>query len=272
MTVRDAAVPAPSVVPRRPKLRLLRPEWLVRFISVVVVLVAWELYAPHVSRILLRPPSAIASAFVDLIRDGSLLTATTQSLRNLAIGLAIALVVGLVVGVISARSWLVFNASDPWVNALYSTPSVALVPFLSLWLGIGDKAKIAAIALFAVFPILINTQQGVRHVDPGLLEVARSFSSTERRLWRDVLIPSALPFILAGTRLAIGRALVGMVVAEFLTSFSGGLGSLIITYQNVFRVDKMFVPLIVVAFLGIVLMGFVQWLEARLAPWARRET
>ncbi len=271
MTAQEATVVARPAISRRARPRLPGRDWLVRIASVVVVLVAWELYAPHVSRILLRPPSAIATAFVELIRDGSLITATALSLRNLSVGLAIALVVGLVVGVTSARSWLVFNASDPWVNALYSTPSVALVPFLSLWLGSGDRAKIAAIALFAVFPILINTQQGVRHVDPGLLEVARSFSSSERRLWRDVLIPSALPFILAGTRLAIGRALVGMVVAEFLISFTGGLGSLIIIYQNVFRVDKMFVPVIVVAFLGIVLMGIVQWLEARIAPWARRE-
>ncbi len=253
---------------RRP---LLGREWLVRLASIAAILLAWELYAPHVNPIFLKPPSAVAVAFIEMLREGTLLTALAQSLHNFAIGLALALGIGILIGVVSARSWLVLNATNPWVNALYSTPSVALVPFLTLWFGIGDLAKIAAIALFAVFPILINTQQGVRHVDAGLLEVARSFSSSERRLWSDVLLPSALPFVLSGVRLAIGRALVGMIVAEFLTSFGGGLGSLIILYQNNFRVDRMFVPVILVAIIGIVLIGAVQWLEGRIAPWARRE-
>ena len=142
---------------------------------------------------------------------------------------------------------------------------------MSLWLGIGDTAKIAVIALFAVFPILVNTQQGVRYVDPQLLEVARSFSSSERRLWLDVLLPASLPFIFAGIRLSVPRALVGMVLAEFLISVGGGLGSLIIVYQNTFRVDRMFVPVIVVSLMGLALIGLVQWMESRLAPWARRE-
>jgi NitT/TauT family transport system permease protein len=246
--------------------------WIVRLASVAVGLVAWELYAPRVNPILLRAPSAVARAFLELWRDGSLARALGQSLHNLVIGFAIAWAVGLAIGILSARSWLVLHATNPWVNALYSTPSVALVPFLSLWFGIGTTAKIAAIAIFSVFPILINTQEGVRRVDPGLLEVARSFSSSERRLWLDILLPSALPYILAGTRLAIGRALVGMIVAEFLTSFGGGLGSLIIIYQNVFRVDRMLVPVIVVAALGVALIGAVQVLERWLAPWARRDS
>lgn len=271
MRAQAAAAPA-LAVRRRAKRRVAGREWLVRLGSVAAVLLAWELYAPHVSKIFLRPPSDIVRAFVELAQDGSLGVALTQSLRQLAGGLALAIVIGILVGIVSARSWLVFNATNPWVNALYATPSVALVPFFSLWLGIGDRAKIATIALFAVFPVLINTQQGVRHVDQGLLEVARSFSSSERRLWTDVLLPGALPFILAGVRLSIGRALVGMIIAEFFISFGGGLGTLIITYQNVFRVDKMFVPVIIVAFLGIVMMGTVQWIERRVAPWARRET
>ena len=124
--------------------------------------------------------------------------------------------------------------------------------------------------LFAIFPILINTQQGVRNVDPGLLEVARAFNTSERRLWGDVIVPAAMPFIFTGVRLAIGRALIGMIVAEFLVGLAG-LGYLIIVYQNTFRIDKMFVPVIVVAAFGIALMGLVQFVESRVAPWTRRE-
>src|SRR5207249_1963826 len=131
-------------------------------------------------------------------------------------------------------------------------------------------------AILAAFPVLIQNGelqlalgQGVRNVDPGLLEVARAFSSSERRLWKDVVVPSALPFILAGVRLAIGRGLIGMIVAEFLIGLAG-LGYLIIVYQNTFRIDRMFVPVIVVAALGIALMGLVQLIEGRVAPWLRR--
>jgi NitT/TauT family transport system permease protein len=254
-----------SLVPRSAR------EWLVRAGSVVVVLAAWQLYAPHLNPIFLRPPSDVAKAFVDLVQDGTLLQATIESGRTLALGFALALLFGLSVGLGSARSWLAYNAANPWITALYSTPTVALVPFMSLWLGIGDTAKVAVIALFAVFPIIVNTQQGVRYVEPALMEVARAFNSSERRLWTDVLVPSALPFIFAGIRLAIPRALVGMVLAEFLISVGQGLGSLIIIYQNTFRVDRMFVPVIVVAAMGVVLISIVQWLEGRLAPWARRD-
>src|SRR5262249_60963500 len=100
--------------------------------------------------------------------------ATPDRVRNVVIRFLLALLLGLAIWLASARSWLTHNAVNPWLTALYSTPSVALVPFMSLWLGIGDTAKVAVIALFAVFPILVNTQQGVRYVDPGLLEVARS--------------------------------------------------------------------------------------------------
>jgi NitT/TauT family transport system permease protein len=254
-----------SLIPRSGR------EWLVRGASVGFVLIVWQLYAPHVNPIFLRAPSDVAKAFIDLVQDGTLGQASLESGRTLALGFVLALLIGLSVGLGSARSWLAYNAANPWITALYSTPSVALVPFMSLWLGIDDAAKIAVIALFAVFPIIVNTQQGVRYVDPALMEVARAFNSSERRLWTDVLIPSALPFIFAGIRLAIPRALVGMVLAEFLISVGKGLGSLIIIYQNTFRVDRMFVPVIVVAAMGVVLISIVQWLEGRLVPWARRD-
>jgi NitT/TauT family transport system permease protein len=266
---------APLAPVGRPRRFALLPrsgrEWAVRLASVVAVLAVWQLYAPHVNRIFLRPPSDVARAFVDLLQDGTLLQASAESTKTLALGFLLALLVGLAVGLGSARSWLAYNAANPWITALYSTPSVALVPFMSLWLGIGDTAKVAVIALFAVFPIIVNTQQGVRYVDPGLLEVARAFNSSERRLWTDVLLPAALPFIFAGIRLAIPRALVGMVLAEFLISVGRGLGSLIIVYQNTFRVDRMFVPVIVVAAMGVVLIAVAQWVESRLVPWAGRD-
>jgi len=179
--------------------------------------------------------------------------------------------VGLVVGVASGRWRFVYNAIDPLVSALYSVPSVALVPLIAVaFRSLGDPPRIATVALFAVFPILINTQQAVRNLDRSLLEVARAFNTSERRLWTDLIVPSAVPFILAGVRLGIGRGLIGMIVAEFFVGLVG-MGYLIVAYENVFRIDRMFVPVIIVAAMGIILMGFVQWLEGRVAPWLRRE-
>ncbi len=252
--------------------RRLRPsDWAIRITSVVTVLGVWELIGPSVNRVFLRPPSQIVAAFFDLLATGELQTALEQSLRVFVVGLTIAVVAGIFIGIVMGRSRIAFNALDPWVSALYSVPSVALLPLVAVAFNYsGDPPRIAAVVLFAIFPILINTQQGVRNVDPALMEVAQAFNTSERRLWADVIVPSALPFILAGVRLSIGRALIGMIVAEFLIGLAG-LGYLIIVYQNTFRIDRMFVPVIVVATLGVVLMGLVQFIEGRAAPWLRRE-
>jgi NitT/TauT family transport system permease protein len=264
---------APALaVPARAWWRRLRPsDWAIRIASVVVVLGVWELFGPSMNRVFLRPPSQIVRAFFELLGTGELQIALGQSLRVFVVGLAIAVVAGILIGIVMGRSRIAFNVLDPWVSALYSVPSVALLPLVAVAFNYsGDPPRIAAVVLFAIFPILINTEQGVRNVDPTLMEVARAFNTSERRLWGDVIVPSALPFILAGVRLAIGRALIGMIVAEFLIGLAG-LGYLIIVYQNTFRIDRMFVPVIVVATLGIVLMGLVQLIEGRVAPWLRRE-
>jgi NitT/TauT family transport system permease protein len=162
-------------------------------------------------------------------------------------------------------------ALDLPINAMYATPLVALVPILVLWFGIYLKAKIIVVFLFAVFPIIINTYQGVRECDKNMLEVARSFRSTEWAVWQDVLLPFALPYIAAGVRLAIGRGLVGMIIAEFYTTISG-LGFMVTKYANVFEMDKTFVPVILLMILGVTLTAALKWVERRIAPWRRAET
>ena len=256
----------------RSRWRRLRPgDWAVRIGTIVALLGVWEIFGPSLNKLILRPPSDIARAFVELLQNGELMDAAGQSLKELVGGLAVALIVGLVLGIASGRWRFVYNATDPIVSALYSVPSVALVPLLAVaFRSVGDAPRIATVALFAVFPILINTQQGVRNVDRQLLEVARAFNTSERRLWTDVIVPSAAPYVLAGVRLGIGRGLIGMVVAEFFVGLVG-LGYLIISYENVFRIDRMFVPVIFIAALGIVLMGLVQWIEGRIAPWLKKD-
>jgi NitT/TauT family transport system permease protein len=213
-------------------------------------------------------PSKIALAFYELtFVTGELQHYMVESLLILFYGLGIAILVGVPLAILMARFKPVDWALDLPVNAMYATPMVALVPLLVLWFGIYMEAKVIVVFLFCVFPVLINTYQGVRECDKNMLEVARSFRSNEWRMWRDVLFPFALPYIAAGVRLAIGRGLVGVVIAEFYTTISG-LGYMITRYAHIFDMDKTFVPIILLMFLGVSLTSGLKWLERRIAPWS----
>src|SRR3954462_5008540 len=247
------------------------PWWerpaLFRYGFVVLILIVWEMIAPFISPIFFTSPSAIAIAFYETTMSGELPYFLWQSLQVMFYGLSIAIVVGILLGVAMARlRWLDWALDLP-INALYATPLVAVVPLLGLWFGIYLKAKIIVVFLFAVFPLLINTYQGVRECDKGMLEVAQSFRSTEWRTWRDVLLPFALPYIIAGIRLAIGRGLIGMIIAEFYTTISG-LGFMITKYANIFAMDKTFVPVIVLMVLGVSLTSVLKRVSRRIAPWS----
>jgi NitT/TauT family transport system permease protein len=240
---------------------------LFRYGFLALILIVWQIVGPHISPIFFTYPTQIAVAFYTLTANGDLPYYLSQSLEVMFYGLLSAIVVGIPLAVLMARvRWLDWALDFP-INALYATPLVALVPILVLWFGIYLKAKIIVVFLFAVFPILINTYQGVRECDKNMLEVARSFRSNEWRVWQDVLLPFALPYIAAGVRLAIGRGLVGMVIAEFYTTISG-LGFMITRYANNFEMDKTFVPVIVLMTLGVSLTSGLKWLERRIAPWS----
>jgi NitT/TauT family transport system permease protein len=247
------------------------PWWehaaLYRYGFVVAILIVWEIIAPFISPIFFTSPSNIAIAFYETTVSGELPYFLGQSLEVMVYGLVTAIVVGIPLGVAMARiRWLDWALDLP-INALYATPLVAVVPLLVLWFGIYLKAKIIVVFLFAVFPILINTYQGVRECDKGMIEVAQSFRSSEWRMWQDVLLPFAVPYIIAGLRLAIGRGLIGMIIAEFYTTISG-LGFMITKYANVFAMDKTFVPVIVLMVLGVSLTTLLKWVGRRIAPWS----
>ena len=245
-------------------------SWGIRLLSLLVVLTAWELYGRSVNPILFTYPTAVAAAFVELVAKGELQRFLMQSLEVFAYGFVLAVVVGIPLGIFLARSATLSLALEPYLHALYSTPTVAFIPLIVLWFGFRVPAKVVIVFLFMVFPVLINTQQGVKNLNQDLLEVARSFCSSERRLWSDLIIPSALPFILAGVNLAIGRGLVGMIVAEFFTSVAG-LGYMIVQYANAFETAKLFVPIVVLMALGVTLIGLTKVIERKVAPWQNRE-
>jgi sulfonate transport system permease protein len=241
---------------------------LYRYGFLAVILIVWQIVGPMINPIFFSYPTKIAAAFYQLpFVTHELQYYMVESLEILFIGLACAIVVGVPLAVLMARFRQVDWALDLPINAMYSTPMVALVPLLVLWFGIYMKAKIIVVFLFTVFPILINTYQGVRECDKNMLEVARSFRSNEWQMWQDVLLPFAVPYIAAGVRLAIGRGLVGVVIAEFYTTISG-LGYMITRYAHIFDMDKTFVPVILLMVLGISMTSALKWLERRIAPWS----
>ena len=255
---------------RRFRRRPISParRWALRIASVAAILIAWQLYGGSINPILLSDPSSVAAAFADMVRDGSLGHALASSLAVLGLGFLFGAVAGVLIGLAAGRSDTVSALIDLPVNALYAVPAVALVPVIVLWFGFAVTAKTVVVFLFVIFPVLINTTRGVREVDPELLEVARSFCSSERRMWFDLILPSALPFIVTGLRLAIGRALIGVIIAEYYTSLSG-LGDLITTNASNFQTARMFVPIVVIALLGVVFTALLELAERRLVPWRR---
>jgi ABC-type nitrate/sulfonate/bicarbonate transport system permease component len=258
---------------RRPRRRPMSQarRWTLRIASVAAILIAWQVYGGSINPILLSDPSAVAVAFVDMVRDGSLGHALASSLEVLGLGFLFGAVAGVLIGLAAGRSETVAALIDLPVNALYAVPAVALVPVIVLWFGFAVTTKTVVVFLFVVFPVLINTTRGVREVDPELVEVARSFCSSERRMWFDLILPSALPFIVTGLRLAIGRALIGVIVAEYYTSLSG-LGDLITTNASNFQTARMFVPIVVIALLGVIFTALLELAERSLVQWRKAPT
>jgi ABC-type nitrate/sulfonate/bicarbonate transport system permease component len=258
----------PARTTRRPMRMHLsrRMTWGLRGTSLAITLALWEWYGRSTNPILFTYPTAIARAALDMLADGTLLSALGQSLSVLSTGFALGTLVGVGLGLLAGRSQVVAGLLDIPVTALYATPMVALVPILVLWFGFGTSAKIVVVLLFTVFPVLINTQRGVREVDPRLIEVAHAFCSTEYRLWTDLILASALPFIMTGIRLAIGGALIAVIIAEFYTAISG-LGYLIVSNAHAFRTARVFVPVVVLMALGVVTTGLLEMAEARISRW-----
>lgn len=251
-------------------LRLTDYLGAVRVGSVVLFVVAWEIFGSHVNPLFLSYPTAIARAFVQIMRSGELQRQAIGSLEVYLAGLTAALVLGIFLGLLMGRYRLVEYLLDPYVYALDATPRVALIPLLLLWFGLGAPAKIAVVFLSGIFPVLMNTFSGVRTVSAGLVDIGRAYGAGEGKVFTKIIVPAALPFIMAGVRLAVGRALIGIITAEMFTAVTG-MGALLIRYSSALATDKFFVPVIFLALLGVILSYAVEALQRHLAPWKETE-
>ncbi|HEY7999612.1 MAG TPA: ABC transporter permease [Pseudolabrys sp.] len=242
------------------------PRSAVTAISVACLLLLWEIFGRDVNPVFGSYPSAIAVAFWELLRTGQLGSALFESLQPFFVGYGLAIVAGIPIGLVIGRFRTVEAAFGIYVTAGYAMPLVALVPLLILWLGLGFAVKVAVVFLMSLFPICINTWLGVVAVPKTLIEVGKSFVAPDHVILRRIILPATLPYIMAGIRLAVGRAVVGMVIAEFFTTISG-LGAVIINSANNFDTATMFVPIIILMVMAIGLNWLIGFVERKVAPW-----
>lgn len=235
-------------------------------IAFVIFLIAWEIVGRLTNPILFAPPSRVAEALVELSASGRLPQALLVTLQSLALGFLLALVSGLAIGVLLGLHPTLARVVEPYIDAIYATPRVVIIPLVILWFGVGFWGRLFIIWIGGVVPIIINTAIGVRNARRDLVEVARSFQATDRQLVRHVILPGAVPYVMSGLRIAAGRLLLGVVIAEIFLDLTG-VGGIIQTESAYFRTANMLVGVLVFAVLGVLMMFGFSLLEKRFSGW-----
>lgn len=235
----------------------------------VALLGLWEFMVRALAPAYVAKPSGIAQVFLGVLDNAVFLSAAGATLSAVAAGLVISLVAGTITGVLMGRVMLVEHGLRYYVNSLFATPMVAIMPLLTLWFGYSADARLAAIVFAGFFSFAVNACEGARSVPLESMEVARSFRARPLSTLIDVILPSSLPYLIAGLRLAAGRALVAAVVAEFFISISG-LGYFILYNSRTFKHNEAFVAVIVLVAAGVGFEALTRWLTRRYFPWHRR--
>jgi NitT/TauT family transport system permease protein len=221
----------------------------------------------HIERIFISSPTLVASAaFRMFFITGEIWRDIAWSSLGYGLGLALAIAIGIPLGLAAGWYRRFSYAIDPFLSALNATPQVAFLPLIVVWVGTGLGARVLIIVLLAVLPIAINARAAVRTTDPRLIKVAASFGAGDFRLFRTIILPSAVPFLLAALRLAIGRGMIGVVVGEIYGS-AAGIGAMISQAGSRFQTDKVFVGVLTIVAAGMILIEIVQRIERRVEAW-----
>lgn len=238
-------------------------------VSAVIFIAIWQIVSMNVPPIILPSPANVAAAFVELTASGELVRATGQTVWPFALGLSIAFVIGTSLGLFLGIVRPVARILDPYIFVFWSIPNIAWLPLFIAWFGVGQLTLIVFVFVSAVFPQLLTVEAGAKEADSFLVEVARSLGATKREILRIVVLPSALPYIFTGLRIAVGRALVGIIVGQLLI-VATGIGYMFQFYGETLSLAKYFAPLIVIAALAVALNRAVNWAEHALIPWKPR--
>lgn len=249
-------------------MRSFAARWLTGplFIAGLLLALEWTVLAGLIKRSLLPPPSVVWDALVQLILSGEFLPPLLETLARLAQGFAIGGLLAIALGLLMGSFRAIHDLLEPLVEFIRPVPKSALIPALILFLGLGEAMKVTSVALAVFFPVLVNTVQGVRGVDPVLIDTARSFGVSRGRVLLRVVLPAALPYIMTGLRVSLGLGLVLATLSEMLAG-TGGIGFIILDTQRSFRVRQMYAWIVILAVVGLALNAIFVALERRLLHW-----
>jgi NitT/TauT family transport system permease protein len=236
------------------------------FVTIAVILVLWQIIGGSLNPIFLSTPQRVAGAFVQLMASGELLRNFWQTLSTFSLGVLLAMVVGVPCGLLAGRYRAVGNYTEAAIRIFYALPVIALFPLFIVWFGVANEFRLAIVFLAGVFPVWINAQAGVKSIDATLIEVARVFGAREREILTKIIAPATIPFVAAGFKLAIGRAMVTTIAVELLTS-TKGLGGMMGFYGNSFKTAEYFAPLILVALFSLLAFEVGERVERHYSRW-----
>jgi NitT/TauT family transport system permease protein len=243
---------------------------LLPILSVVLFLLIWQVVGGHIDPILLATPVNVGKAFWDLLTSGQLGPAFGTAMADLATGYLLATILGIAIGVLMGRSPIVERVLNPYVNFFQATPLIALVPLVVIWFGVGFEARVAVTFMLAIWSIIINTATGVKETPASLIDVGRVYKLSRWRVITGVAIPNAVPNIFAGLRIALGKALIGMVIAQMEISVTG-LGGLIINYGNAFKTAYLLAAVCTASLVGVIAAAVLEVIRRFAFPWTKGE-
>ncbi|MEO6351100.1 MAG: ABC transporter permease [Candidatus Limnocylindrales bacterium] len=241
--------------------------WTYRLIVLVVFAALWEWYGTNSKSLIIPTFSETAVRTVQLVFEPAVWKAFIDSNQALVVGFAVSLVLGIPLGLAAARFDRLEQFLDPYLNIMLVTPTAALIPIFLMALGFTLASRVLLVIVFAIPMLIVNARAGVRQVDPALIEMSTSFMANERTIWRKILLPGALPAIMTGVRLGLGRAITGMVIVELLM-FAVGIGNLIINARGRFDGPTLYGVVILIVIESLILISVARWIERRVAPWS----
>lgn len=244
-----------------------RSLWPLHAAGLAGFLIVWHVVSLFYPAFLLPGPIAVIEAFIDLALNENLLQTFVVSMQALLIAMALVLPVGIVLGLVMGGSPKTASLLSPYLDALYVTPNVMLIPLFIIWFGIGLEARVAFIFMTAYFPIVINTMAGVRQIRGDLLEMARAFRASRRDIFLKIYLPGSLPTMIAGIRLGFGRGITGMVAAEMFLALLG-LGYMVVDLGNRLQTAGVLAMVLLVSAFGIITTNFIHFVERKVAPWS----
>ena len=242
----------------------------IKILTGLLILVFWHVIVASFAPRFVAKPLNVLAAFPSVIVDPEFIVASANTLLAVFQGMMIALVLGSLVGVAMGRVKVIDRLLNFYVNGFYTMPMIAVLPLLTIWFGYEENARIATVVFAGFFSIAINARDGARSVPPEYLEVGRAYRARRRHVWFDITLFSSLPYLIAGFRLAAGRALVGAVIAEFFVSLDG-LGMYILAHARSFQHNEAVVGVMMLAAFGLGFEFTLRWMLRRYFPWYRRD-